>query len=375
MAKFHKIKLWISIASFMFTLGLGMYMNILPLYIKEITGDAATVGVVFGINNISRAIVTLIAGYLTYRIMLRRLFLIGWIFAVLGGLAYATIPTTLGVLLGATLMGLSNLSPTARSSMLLMLAPSRDEFSKAMFTISASFSTGFIIGPPIGGWMVDTFGWKSVFFTFSALVLLGAILLRFNLPEVEPVPVKSAPISFWETLKKYTYPFLFITFVGFTASLLRTTGPLWFQDELGLSRTMIGTYSSLLPISSLLISTLTSKWGVTPQRIIKMVSVGFLLSSLLILIPHPYIVPLFYFLRGGSFILLTISMALMGTITHHEDTGKVMGLTGTLLALGSSAGMWLSGIAYDISPIRLFIASAVFSGILIILRVPTAQED
>ncbi len=288
--KFYTIKLWISVASFMFTLGMGLYMNILPLYIKSIGADATVVGTVFSLNSITRAFITLLAGYLTHKMPRKKLFLIGWLFAISAGLAYAFIPTTIGVATAAILMGLSNLSPTARSSMLLSLAPNLKEFNNAMYTISASFSIGFILGPPIGGYMVEYLGWKSVFLTFSFLILAGAILLYITLPEVDPLPEESNInpfVSIWNVFIKYKYLLTVIFLAGLFSSLLRANAPLWFKDGIGMSEKTIGTLSSLIPVASLLLSMAVTRLHVPPPYVFRTALAGFSLSSLILFITSP----------------------------------------------------------------------------------------
>ncbi|GEM_PF-4669603 len=375
--KFYSIKLWISIASFLFTLGMGLYMNILPLYIKSIGADATVVGTVFSLNSITRAFVTLLAGYLTHKMPRKKLFLIGWLFAIAAGLAYAFIPTTIGVATAAILMGLSNLSPTARSSMLLSLAPNLREFNKAMYTISASFSIGFILGPPIGGYMVEYLGWKSVFLTFSGLILLGAIMLQITLPEVDPLPddVKDNPfVSMWKVFIKYRYLLTIIFLAGLFSSLLRANAPLWFKDGIGMQERTIGTLSSLTPVASLLLSMAVTRLHAPPPYVFKTAIAGFSISSIILFITSPISAALYYILRGGGFILLTISQTVMSARIKPEDMGKALGSTGALLAIGSSIGLTLGGLLYDYSPYTLFVISAILNGLLLLAPLPAAEE-
>ena len=375
--KFYTIKLWISVASFMFTLGMGLYMNILPLYIKSIGADATVVGTVFSLNSITRAFITLLAGYLTHKMPRKKLFLIGWLFAISAGLAYAFIPTTIGVATAAILMGLSNLSPTARSSMLLSLAPNLKEFNNAMYTISASFSIGFILGPPIGGYMVEYLGWKSVFLTFSFLILAGAILLYITLPEVDPLPEESNInpfVSIWNVFIKYKYLLTVIFLAGLFSSLLRANAPLWFKDGIGMSEKTIGTLSSLIPVASLLLSMAVTRLHVPPPYVFRTALAGFSLSSLILFITSPIAAALYYILRGGGFILLTISQTVMSARISKEDMGKALGSTGALLSIGSSIGLTLGGMLYDKNPYLLFIISAMLNGLLLLAPLPPAHE-
>lgn len=375
--KFYKIKLMISISSFLFTFGLGLYMNILPIYIKSIGADATAVGTIFSLNMLTRAAVTILAGYLTHKVCRKKLFLAGWLLAIIAGLTYAFIPTTIGVATAAILMGLSNLSPTTRTSMLLSLAPSLNEFNKAMYTISASFSIGFIIGPPIGGYMVKYLGWKSVFLAFSGAVSIGAIMLKLTLPEVPPLPdtEKENPLrSLWYTFLRHKNIMFVIFFAGMFASLVRTNAPIWFKEAMGIDEGIIGALSSLIPISSFMLSLAVTRLHVPPPYILKAAILGFSISSIILLILSPISAIVYYILRGGGFILLTISQTVVSARLKPDEMGKALGITGAVLSVGSSIGLTAGGILYDLNPHLLFVISGILNAVLLLAPLPHKKE-
>lgn len=61
--------------------------------------------------------------------------------------------------------------------------------------VSASFSTATIIGPLLGGWMVDAFGWHWIFFINVPIGLLSAVLVQFFFKEKKRTP-KAIPVDY-----------------------------------------------------------------------------------------------------------------------------------------------------------------------------------
>jgi EmrB/QacA subfamily drug resistance transporter len=61
--------------------------------------------------------------------------------------------------------------------------------------VSASFSTATIIGPLLGGWIVDTFGWHWVFFINVPIGLASAILVQWFFKEKKRAH-KSVPVDY-----------------------------------------------------------------------------------------------------------------------------------------------------------------------------------
>ena len=112
-------------------------------------------------------------GRLSDIVGLKKIYLLGSaifaLFALVAGLA-----TDLGILIGARIAQGAGAAMTQGTGMAIVAASfPGNERGKAMGLTMAVVSTGAIVGPALGGFLVDLFGWRSVFFVNIPLMALG----------------------------------------------------------------------------------------------------------------------------------------------------------------------------------------------------------
>lgn len=86
-------------------------------------------------------------------------------------------------------VGASMLNATARPIVTLAVSPA--ERGKALGFTSMAFHVGFIAGPTLGGFLIDTVGWRWIFFLLVPIGLGGAWLAHRVL---EPTPGRGQPV-------------------------------------------------------------------------------------------------------------------------------------------------------------------------------------
>jgi DHA2 family multidrug resistance protein len=77
------------------------------------------------------------------------------------------------------------LIPLAFTITLTMLPPAKQPVGLALFAVSATFAPA--IGPTIGGWLTETYGWQYIFYVN---LVPGAIMLATLWPSLKPAPMK-----------------------------------------------------------------------------------------------------------------------------------------------------------------------------------------
>jgi len=73
-----------------------------------------------------------------------------------------------------------------------VLFPDRNERTRALTIWVTSTAIGLPLGPIVGGWLLDTFWWGSVFLINVPLVIIGVIAVALLVPESRsstPVPL------------------------------------------------------------------------------------------------------------------------------------------------------------------------------------------
>lgn len=95
----------------------------------------------------------------------RRIFLLGIALFTTGTIVCALAPTAAILIAGRAISGLGAAFALPMSLVLLTLAyPQREERAHAMGIWASCNGLAFIIGPTFGGWLVDSVGWRSIFY-------------------------------------------------------------------------------------------------------------------------------------------------------------------------------------------------------------------
>ncbi|HZQ12505.1 MAG TPA: MFS transporter [Pseudolabrys sp.] len=95
----------------------------------------------------------------------RRIFVWGIALFILGTLLCALAPSTAVLIGGRVVTGIGAAFVVPMSLVLLAIAyPDRKERAHAMGIWASCNGLAFIIGPVVGGWLVDTVGWRSIFY-------------------------------------------------------------------------------------------------------------------------------------------------------------------------------------------------------------------
>jgi EmrB/QacA subfamily drug resistance transporter len=118
----------------------------------------------------------------------RSLFLVGISLFTAGTIVCALAPNAATLITGRAISGLGAAFALPMSLVLLTLAyPRREERAHAMGIWASCNGLAFIIGPTLGGWLVDSVGWRSIFY-MSLPACAAAILLTLYAIEESSEP-------------------------------------------------------------------------------------------------------------------------------------------------------------------------------------------
>jgi MFS family permease len=95
--------------------------------------------------------------------------------------------TGLGELVAARVFqgfGGAMMVPVAR--LLLLRRVRKDQMLTAMTWLTMPAMIGPVSGPPLGGFMTDAFGWRSVFYLNLPIGLLGLVMVWWKIPNTPP---------------------------------------------------------------------------------------------------------------------------------------------------------------------------------------------
>ena len=179
----------------------GSVVNVaLPSIQSGLQASLATAQWVINGYLLALAALILLGGALGDRFGERRIFMAGLGGFVLGSLACGLAPTAAALIAARLVQGLAAALLVPSSLAILGSSYAGEERGKAIGTWAAAAALTTALGPPLGGWLVDAFGWRSVFFV-NLPVGLCAFLLSLGLPTsevanaTEPLDVRGAILA------------------------------------------------------------------------------------------------------------------------------------------------------------------------------------
>jgi MFS family permease len=175
----------LALSMFSSTLGIGIVMPLLPLYITEMGATGVWLGVIVSSYAISNAISVPIAGRLS-DIKGRKIFLTTGLFAYsLISLGYIYAPTIYLLAIVRFIHGIAGAMTIPVAIAYLGDISPKNEEGRWMGFATAAFFSGFGFGPLMGGLVTEHFGMNTAFIIMAGLNMLSFIIVLLFLPKVQ----------------------------------------------------------------------------------------------------------------------------------------------------------------------------------------------
>jgi len=157
-----------------------MYAPLLPLYLKSLDANVVQVGLFFTLAEIIPLILQILGGWISDSLGRLRSIAMGSLAGVLGYIGMILAPTWAWVLLGEG-FGAITRSLVAPSFGAFIAENSTNETRARVFGITETiFMVVSVIGPPLGGWLVDRYGFKFML-VCAAILYTTATIIRISM--------------------------------------------------------------------------------------------------------------------------------------------------------------------------------------------------
>lgn len=369
-------------------LGFGIIIPVLPIYADQLGAEEWVIGLIATSFAVSQFIFTPFWGGLSDRIG-RKPVLLYSIAIITCSYFILSIADTLVLVFIARIIagiGAGNLS-VAQAFISDSLNPA--ERAKHFGYLGAAFGIGFILGPPLGGWLKVNFGIEGLGLVAGGISLLNLALVYFLLPEsLKQKSVNSSvfrnPFSEIRAVlpRKELRGILLIHLLLMSAlSMLLVTASLLWSRGYNQTEKEIGLLFAFVGIGAALIQGLLTGWlnRVFGERKLYISGI-FIMAVGLTTLPF---VPssLFYILSAMALSLIAFGTAFVTPLTptllsqnaNEDEQGRIMGLSQSVGALARIVGPGVGGILFGIGyfyPNIIAGAMLIFTG-LIAMRVVT----
>ncbi|WP_026679446.1 MFS transporter [Fictibacillus gelatini] len=348
---------------FIVFLGIGLIIPVMPSFMNIMHLTGKTMGYLVAVFSVSQLIASPFAGRAVDRYGRKTIILIGLFLFGVSELIFG-LGTNVAVLyLSRILGGISAAFIMPGVTAYVADITTTEERAKAMGYLSAAISTGFIIGPGIGGF-IAAYGVRVPFFFAAAIAFIACISSLFILKEpltkeqLAEISANNRQTSFISDLKRSLHPLYFIAFIivfvlAFGLSAYETVFSLFSDHKFGFT-----------PKDIAAIITISSLFGVVVQVFLfgKMVDllgekkliqlclvIGAVLAVASTLISSFWVVlavTCFIFL---AFDLLRPALTTFLSRAAKKEQGFVAGMNSTYTSLGNIAGPAMGGVLFDVN--------------------------
>ena len=364
----------------------NMYGGLLPLYLKSLGASVSQIGLFFTLFQIVPLVLQILGGWISDSLGRLRSIAMGSLAGVLSYIGLILAPTWQWVFMGESL-GAVTRSLIGPSFGAFIAEESAEENRARVYGITQSiFLIVNVVGPPLGGWLTDAYGFKFMLIIAAIIYALATVLRVFMARkaashEKENSTGKLTMASLRDNLGSML---AIMISGGLVTWLLLTDGvrdiayslsftylPVYVEEIGGLTATQIGWLSSLFGIMNMIIS-IPAGWLADKKGERVNIVIGFILQFIALL----------FFVRVDTFLgyalvwsLFGLGVGLMGPAYQsllskalpRKLRGTGFGLIQSSLGLFSLPAPYVGGQLYEkVSPRFPFIITAWVSLVTVV---------
>lgn len=292
-----------------------MYGPLLPLYLKSLNASVIQIGLFFTLSQIVPLALQILGGWISDSLGRLRSIAMGSVAGVFSYLGLILAPTWQWVLVGEGLSSITR-SLVGPSFSAFIAEESAEESRARVFGITETiFMIVAVIGPPLGGWLADTYGFRIMLGVAGGLYLIATIIrvamARTAARTEESDPKKLSLVSLKRDLGLMVGMIMaggLVTWILLTDgvrdvafSMSFTLVPIYLQDIGGMSIQQIGWLESIFGIFMML-TTMPAGWLADKKGDRLPIMLGFLFEFLAMMT----------FIRVSDFIGYAAAWALFG---------------------------------------------------------------
>ncbi|MFJ8515470.1 MFS transporter [Lysinibacillus xylanilyticus] len=339
-------------------LGIGLVIPVLPTIMNDLKISGSVVGYMVAAFAITQLIVSPIAGKMVDSIG-RKIMIVAGLFIfgfseLLFGLGRTVEILFISRMLGGVSAAFIMPAVTAYIADITTLS----QRSKALGYMSAAISTGFIIGPGIGGFLAE-FGTRIPFYAAGILGFLAAILSIILLKEPTRTSdgTESAP-SILGSAKRifsplYLIPFVLIFVLSFGLAAFESLFSLFVDHKFAFTPSDIAIIITGSGVVGAVAQLALFDWLTKKMGEINLIRYSLILSAVLtfaMTIVSHYFAILFvtFFIFVGFDLIRPAVTSYLSKIAGNEQ-GFVGGMNSMFTSLGNIFGPILGGILFDIN--------------------------
>ncbi|AOZ94443.1 MFS transporter [Paenibacillus crassostreae] len=352
--------------------GIGLVVPIMPTYMTELNISGSIVGLLVAAFSFTQLIFSPMAGRLSDSMGRKKIIVLGMVIFAVSEWLFGAVSDTYLLFIARMLggIGAACIMPTVMAY--TADVTSSEERAKGMGFITAAITTGFIIGPGIGGILAE-YGIRVPFYAAAIAGAVAAVITALILPESLPASkrnksktVEKQKLSV-QLMKSYREPYflsLIIVFVSaFGLANYETVFGLFVDHKFGFTPKDIAYIITFGSISGAVVQATIFGWILNRFGEKNVISFSIIIASLFIfltLFVHKYwMIVVVTFIVFLAMDVLRPAISTQMSKVAPEQQGYVAGLNSAFTSLGNIAGPIVAGFLFDIDINYPYLSAAI----------------
>ncbi|PBB34650.1 multidrug effflux MFS transporter [Mesorhizobium sp. WSM3868] len=391
--KFLRIAVVLGLLSAIGPFAIDMYLPALPSIGADLKAGTAAVQMSLLIFFLSMGFGQIVVGPISDMVGRKLPLYVGLALFMVGGVGSAMAPTIEWLIAFRFLQGLGASAGMAVPRAIVRDLHTGNEAAKLMSLLMLVFSVSPILAPLTGSQIIESFGWRAVFWTVTGAAALATILLATSLKETRSAEER-ANSSFGTALAGYRYLMSDRNFLGLTAIagfgiasffVYLSSSSFILIDHYGLSPSVYSVFFSINAVAFIGMSQLTGmladRFGLKPVVWVAVTGYATVMVALFAIMASGVdrldVMAALLFVGYGFLGLVIPTTSVLAMEEHGEIAGTASALMGTLhFAIGALA-MGVAGLFFDGTPLPMVAGitlCAVISFMLAKLTLGRARE-
>jgi DHA1 family bicyclomycin/chloramphenicol resistance-like MFS transporter len=367
--KFLRIAVVLGLLSAIGPFAIDMYLPALPSIGADLKAGTAAVQMSLLIFFLSMGFGQIVVGPISDMVGRKLPLYAGLALFMVGGVGSAMAPTIEWLIAFRFLQGLGASAGMAVPRAIVRDLHTGNEAAKLMSLLMLVFSVSPILAPLTGSQIIESFGWRAVFWTVTGAAALATILLATSLKETRSVEER-ANSSFGTALSGYRYLMGDRNFLGLVAIagfgiasffVYLSSSSFILIDHYGLSPSVYSVFFSINAVAFIGMSQLTGmladRFGL--KRVVWVAVTGYasvmvaLFAIMASGVDRLDVMAALLFVGYGFLGLVIPTTSVLAMEEHGEIAGTASALMGTLhFAIGAVA-MGVAGLFFDGTPLPM----------------------
>ena len=344
---------------FILFVGVGLVIPIMPSYMEFLHIDGTTVGFMVAAFSLSQFLFSPFAGRLSDRVGRKPIIITGLLVFALSEWMFGASNTIFFLFFARILGGVGAALSMPAIFAYVADVTSDEERGKAMGIVTAALTTGFIIGPGIGGYLAQL-GLRVPFYGAAVAGLIAALITliflpkKVNIPQSKPVEVPTQQgkefLPLWKQLilsvkEPYFFSLIIVFIAAFGLANYETVFALYVDHKFGFTAEDIALIITLGSIAGAVIQ--ATIFG----KLLDWFGEFKLMTGMFVILltcTHTYwiIFAVTFIVFLGSDLLRPALGTLLSKMTKDEQ-GYLQGLNSSYTSLGNIVGPILAGSLFD----------------------------